>query len=301
MVIIMNHEDYISCALSIVTKDRYEDFVETVLQIDLEDFDEVIIVDDSDDDKTKKWCEQYPISYRRGPGINMQAARNVAISESESEIICFIDDDVILPTNFAERIRKSYQTHTNAVAIGGPCLTPSTNEAADLCYSKGMDINKLGVLDDSSYKWTPDRPAEVDFLHGANMSFRRKLLHQIGGFDTAYGGASQLEETDVCVRISEYGDVIYDPNLNCLHKEKGTENLSREEFNWKFKNHGRFVTKNFGTATALLGLVSLLFRLCGSPESIYQMLYRRFILNQNISLLGCISGYMQGVRNQWHQ
>jgi GT2 family glycosyltransferase len=287
----------LTCTLAIVTMDRFNSVVETLLQVDLEAFDQVIVIDDSTDRELQSWTEPYRIEYIRGPEENMQAARNLAIRHSDSDIISFVDDDVLLPTDFASRVRRAFMRNQDAVAVGGPCIAPTTNKAAKLCYRKRMAVSRFGTIYDDSHEWIPSTQQKVDLLHGANMSFKTQFLSKVGGFDVKYGGSSQREESDVCIRIGEYGDIVYHPELACIHKEEGATDISRSDFNWKFRNHGRFVSKNFGRIAVLGGLISIFLRPCGSPESVFQMLFRKAVLGQDISLTSCIQNYITGTRS----
>jgi len=49
--------------------------------------------------------------------LNMSQARNKGVSLSRGEIIAFIDDDVILPTHWAENIVKEFSY--NCDVVGG--------------------------------------------------------------------------------------------------------------------------------------------------------------------------------------
>lgn len=280
-------------ALCIVTRNRFEPTVETLLQVDLTLFDDVIIVDDSDDSRLHSWCQDKPISYYRGPKHNRQAARNLAIEQCETEFMAFVDDDVLLPTDFAERIRDAFERHPDAVAIGGPTLSNAPEKARDICYRKKIAVNRwTGTVHDDSYRWIPDHAVEVGLLKGANMVLRRDALEAIGGFDTTYGGPAQREETDVCVRVADRGRIMYDPELICFHKQTGGSEFSASHIEWRFKNHGYFVRKNFGDTVFLLGFLSLFARLCGNPESLPQLVFRRVVLRQSFSILRCLYFYL---------
>lgn len=284
-------------SLAIVTMDRFKSTVETLFQVDLEAFDDVIIVDDSEDDQLKKWCKSQSITYYRGPGENMQAARNMAIEKCDTEIISFVDDDVLLPTDFAERVKNTFRRHPGIVAAGGPPLSSSPSRARDLCYRGRMTVGRFtGTVYDDSYRWVPKEATSVELLKGANMSFQQEPLKAIGGFDEKYGGSSQREDTDVTVRIGRHGRIIYEPSLLCFHKQTGETGFDQNQLEWRFRNHGYFVKKNFGHTAAVLGFIFIFFRICGNPDSLAQLLFRKFVMTQSISIINCLQAYFEGVR-----
>lgn len=280
--------------LAIVTKDRFYPTVETVCQLDLNQFDEVVIVDDSVDDKLEQWCSsQSVIRYIDGPGVNMQAARNLAIDTLNTDIISFFDDDVYCHRDLGTRVLRTFIENEKAVAVGGPCPSVTSKPTYGVCRYSAVTISRFGTIyGDVSRIDSPDSIG-VDTLKGANMSFRRNVIDDIGGFDVAYRSHSQREETDVFVRIAKHGEIILDPRLTCYHLELGDE-FSVELFNWRFRNHARFVRKNFGRGAAIIAFFGLFFRLCGSPESIYQLLFEKYVLKRPLSIIGSLKGYWQG-------
>ncbi|WP_082224215.1 glycosyltransferase family 2 protein [Halorubrum sp. T3] len=284
-----------SVTLAIATMDRFKSTIETLLQLNLKNFYDVIIIDDSNENTLREWCTDRSIRYYKGPNKNLQAARNLAITKCESEIISFVDDDVLLPNNFAERVATAFNSHPKAVAIGGPTLSPAVKSARDLCYKEKMSVNtRTGTVHDDSYRWIPENSTQVDLLKGANMSFLHTPLKSIGGFDTSYGGPAQREETDVVVRLKRHGEVICDPSLRCLHKQTGGADFSPPILKWRFRNHGYFVRKNFGNLSLLFGFISIFLRLCGNPDSVAQLIYRKMILKQQFSIISCLLAYIQG-------
>jgi GT2 family glycosyltransferase len=275
--------------------DRFHLTVETLSQLDLEEFGEVIVVDDSTEGRLRDWCAGRPITHCPGPGENLQAARNVAISRCETPLLAFIDDDVLLPTDFAARVADAFNRHPGAVALGGPTLSTAVQGARNLCYREKMAVDRrTGMVHDDSYRWVPDEPKRTGLLKGANMAFEHRYLDRIGGFDTDFGGSAQREETDVCVRISDYGDIVYDPSLLCFHKQAGSSSALASQLEWRFRNHGYFVYKNFGPVTFLLGFLTLFLRVCGNPDSVLQLVFRRVVLRQKFSAIRVLLAYLEG-------
>lgn len=292
--------------LVVATKDRAASTVETLSQLRLADFGDVLLVDDSDGEALRRWARTEPVTWLRGPGRNLQAARNVALQRCSTPIISYVDDDVLLPTDFARRVARVFDAHPEAVVVGGPTLSTNVEDARNRCYGPKMAINPYtGTVHDDSYRWIPDEPQHVGLLKGANMSFRTDALAEIGGFDTRYGGPAQREETDVMARICELGDVLYHPELGCYHKQRGSDRqaggggFDSSFIEWRFKNHGYFVAKNFGSVAWLLGLLSIATRICGNPESLVQLVYRRVALGQTFSVANCLRAYVEGYF-RWH-
>jgi cellulose synthase/poly-beta-1,6-N-acetylglucosamine synthase-like glycosyltransferase len=62
-------------------------------------------------------------------------------------------------------------------------------------------------------------------LIGANMSFRRELVDEVGGFTSdlgrVWGAPTGCEETELCIRMRERwpeGHFVYDPRARVMHR-----------------------------------------------------------------------------------
>ena len=100
-----------------------------------------------------------------------------------------------------------------------------------------------------------DEPAEVDWLSGASMMFRREVLEDIGGFDEAY--FLYFEETDLCLRTKAAGwQVWYVPQSRVMHvrgQSTGVTALGgkpRPLPRYWFQSRRRYFYKNHGLAYA---------------------------------------------------
>ena len=88
--------------------------------------DEILIVDGSKDQKTKETLEDinFPnLSYFKvkdqDRGLTKQ--RNFGISKvgCAIEVVCFLDDDVVLEQDYFELLLNTYQKHPAAIGVGG--------------------------------------------------------------------------------------------------------------------------------------------------------------------------------------
>jgi len=82
---------------------------------------ELIIVDQSDSDKTKHLCQskkykELSIKYFYISVKSSALARNIAIDNlaKDSDIVLFLDDDVTLADNFLQKLDHFFKTHTHA-------------------------------------------------------------------------------------------------------------------------------------------------------------------------------------------
>lgn len=230
----------------IVTYNRYRDLKECLDSVfNLADQPyEVIVVDSCSTDDTDKVKECYPIRFISIPERSMVSARNVGITAAQGDIVAFLDDDVVVDKTWSKYIIKPYQDN-NVGGVGGRVITYGKtkkhyvkvkNREVGRVFSNGL---VLGNFD------TPlTHPVEVDCLFGCNMSFRRDLLLEAGGFDENYKGNCFREETDCCIRIKKLGyTLIYQPKALVWHKFWG-KTTNREWGYWYMRNHTYFYLKN---------------------------------------------------------
>ena len=185
-----NRAPQLADALSAIGFLRYPDF-------------EVVVVNGPSTDATADIVAQYPnVKYRTCPDRNLSQSRNVGIAAAAGDIVCFLDDDAVPEPFWLDRLVAAYEPgidyvggflrdHTGvqfqckAVAcddFGRPALFETSQSAAfKACLAKGAYVSPTG----------------------ANSSFRRAALLEIGGFDENFH--YYLDETDVCRRLAAVG------------------------------------------------------------------------------------------------
>jgi glucosyl-dolichyl phosphate glucuronosyltransferase len=130
------------------------------------------------------------------PGLS--DARNSGLARARGEIVAFLDDDARAAPDWLERLTAGYEDEA-VVGVGGWI------EPVWLGGRPGWFPEEFDWVVGCSYRGLPTRSAPVRNLIGANMSFRREVLREVGGFRTDLGrvGTRPLgcEETELCLRI----------------------------------------------------------------------------------------------------
>jgi len=177
---------------------------------------ELLIVDQTQchSEETENFLLSLPPRVRiiRLPTPNLPAARNVGAQETSGEIILYLDDDI----RPQPELFRAHTRHYGDPTVGG---------VAGRLISPYGDIKKLDPRYHSSpFHWRHIRfdqnwdLREVESAPGGNMSFRRNLLFQIGGFDENFVGNAFREETDFCMRLRKLSyRILFDPDAALIH------------------------------------------------------------------------------------
>ena len=176
-------------------------------QLDYSNF-EVVVVNGPSSDDTETVIAEFGehIKVGRTPNRNLSESRNIGIALAAGEIVAFIDDDAYADPAWLDRLVAGYDDGEIA-GVGGP-LYDHTGARLQVGYSV---VDRFGrASTDLTFDPTPyfNHPYALHFAHirGANSSFRRDLLVDIGGFDEEF--EYFLDESDVCCRLVDSGFVI---------------------------------------------------------------------------------------------
>lgn len=195
---------------------------------------ETIVVDDGSTDNTAEVGRAHgALAVQHTSNRGLAAARNSGVAWASARIIAFLDDDCEPDPLWAERLLAVYQTDKTVAGVGGPIL-PSVgigfmagylqrhNPLAplELSLARNNDLlYRFWLYLRAQWMGTPSSERhDVYSFAGANMSFCRDVLLNVGGFDDRFqfGG----EETDLCRRLkltTPSSRLVYAPDARVIH------------------------------------------------------------------------------------
>jgi glucosyl-dolichyl phosphate glucuronosyltransferase len=148
----------------------------------------------------------------------LSGARNTGIAAATSDVVAFLDDDAIAAPDWVERLVSRYGS-PRVVGVGG-YIEPLWEAPRPRWFP-----DEFGWVVGCSYRGQPSSVAEVRNLIGANMSFRRRALVEVGGFRTDVGqvGTAMLrcDDTELCIRVGKHnptGVLLHDPAVRVQHR-----------------------------------------------------------------------------------
>jgi len=159
--------------------------------------DEVIIIDDHSMDQTpellQRWkdldnriCKKIVLKdQNKGPAHS----RNIGIELASNKLVAFVDDDVVIKSDWVEKITSPLSTaHKSLVGVGGVVKA----------FKKHI-ISQYYVIHNIL-----EAPIQLNYLPSVNCCFKKEHLMEVGGFDDNFLFAGG-EDTDLCLRLKKRG------------------------------------------------------------------------------------------------
>jgi len=224
---------------------------------------EIIVVDDSDDDKTKDLVEyirseflnnKVRIKYLRGGEEGVAEKRNIGLSHTIGDICLFIDDDIIINKNYIKKILEVYETHPNALGVGGYII----NEPLPFS-SLSNSIKRVLFV----FHFTPDacrvRPIGIslpypltkiincEWLNGGTASYKREIFKDFR-WDEILKAYSISEDKDLSYRICKRfpNSLFMTPYAKAIHTKSPAARISKKHVIYMGVAHSTYVFyKNF--------------------------------------------------------
>jgi len=234
--------------------------------------DEILIVDGSRDDATKQMLAANPfdkVQYFKVPdehrGLTKQRNYGIARVAANTEIICFLDDDIVLEPDYFKNLIGTYEIHSDALGVGGFILEPVIWQKSDERPAKDEFQFDGWKRPDGSrfvmrkrFKLDSDVPPgfspgfshgrsvgflppsgkiyEVEQLMGGVSSFR-KIVFDTFSFSEYFQGYGLYEDADFTLRLAKSGKLYLNTNakLYHYHDDSGRPN--------KY-NYGKMVVRN---------------------------------------------------------
>lgn len=148
---------------------------------------EVIIVDNASTDDTANIVQHFisahpalPFRYVYEAQKGLSYARNRSIIEAAADIITFIDDDAEAVPHFVQSIIDFMQANPTAAGAGGRVL-PKYSESAEPIWMNKYLNGFIGRVDHGGSPRVFE--GKMKYPIGCNMTYRKSLLLQAGGFN----------------------------------------------------------------------------------------------------------------------
>ena len=201
-----------------------ESCVESVLQLDHDSFDTLVIDNDSQDGTTEALQQRFGdriLLQGNSSNLLFAGGMNVGLAYALShdyDSVLMLNNDVLVDPGMLRELLAVLRSANDIAAVGPKIFYV---EPADTLWFAGAEMNLwkgwprhrgLRQKDTGAF----DRTEAVDYLTGAAILFRREALEQVGQLDVAYG--MYAEDADWCFRARQAGfRVVYAPKARMWH------------------------------------------------------------------------------------
>lgn len=214
--------------------------------------DEILIIDGSRDNRSKVLLKKkvFPgVIYFKVPeqarGLTRQRNYGIERVAEDSEIICFLDDDVVLEPDYFSRLINTYRNFPEAIGVGGYIKNEvnwvETSKSATFeeiewdgflrkLGSRNLFRKRLGLLSNEPPGVMPEfsnglsigflppsgKVYPVEFFMGGVSSFRKEVFGKIR-FSKYFKGYGLYEDMDFCLRASKFGQLYVNTGAQLSH------------------------------------------------------------------------------------
>lgn len=244
-----------SLAVVVCTRNRPDRLRRVLADLREQPPDELVVVDQSDEAAPLDGV-RHVVDDDRG----LPRARNLGLRHVHADVVLFLDDDVLLLPGCVEAHRRAYDD-PRVGGVAGRILERSLRPNAR------RTTNRLDRAGRVRTNLEGHERGPIETVKGANMSFRRLALAEVGGFDEGYAGTAFLEDADASTRVAGRGwTLVFEPDAAVVHLSEPTGGVRtgdrlRTEW-WRFHNTARFVRLHRGPVaagpmTAVFGAVAV--------------------------------------------
>ncbi len=227
---------------------------------------ELIVVDGDEAQSARPVVEEVaaplPARYLPSPaGLTRQ--RNAGVEAAEGEVVVFADDDVTFGPAVFGVLRDAFADPT-VVGATGWMIEPEARRVGRRQSSLWRLLpgaREQGSLTRYGFPrriTAPERPLDVELMHGCFMSARTALARELR-FDEDLLGYGLLEDEDFAYRLSRRGRIRFLPAATVIHHKTGFSTQDSRSFNRTLVvNRAYLFRKNFeptALARAQFGLL----------------------------------------------
>ena len=179
----------------------------------------IIIVDQTEQPpadvarQLQSWTETGQINWLHLPAPSIPRAMNMGVQEAQTDLVLFLDDDIIPAPELIAAHRQAHEAHPDAWAVVGQIIQP---EDPPKVRSRR---NRTPLTRDLDFNFSQDAEAWVTNLMAGNCSVKRTRFLELGGFDENFiPPVSFRFETEFAKRLCAAGGRIrFEPSASIRH------------------------------------------------------------------------------------
>lgn len=159
-----------------------------------------------------------PVSFPRG---DSSAKKNAGWRAARSEIIAFIDDDVVVGPDWPARVLAPFSDKAVGL-LTGPSLVPADIPLLARLAGWALASRAAGyVAERYLAAGSAPRPVKWSRLIGCNMAYRREVLEEINGFDPRFWPGEEMIAAYIAT-VRKGRTLIFQPQAVLYHYPRTT-------------------------------------------------------------------------------
>ncbi len=177
---------------------------------------EIIVIDQSTahEPKTVNFLDMHAtkMTYVRAEYKNLPRARNQGSRLARGDVVVFVDDDVEPRAGFLFGHAQPY-SNPSVHGVTGP--TPEPGRPLKSPAEIG-DKKWTALLEGEEMRFDITVPFSAQYAAGCNMSFRKRVIDDLGGFDENFVGPLG-DDAEFSHRVRKRGLIYYTPAAYLVH------------------------------------------------------------------------------------
>jgi hypothetical protein len=148
----------------------------------------IVVEDDPHDPEMAALAERHGARYiAHGESRGLNAARNTAIAAANTDLFCFLDDDVEVWPGWLDAMLAGAAAYPEHEVLGGPIRARLEGSGLRACGREPLPVTTLDLGTEDT---------DADFAWGANLTIRRAAIDRVGGFNESlriYGDEEEFQ------------------------------------------------------------------------------------------------------------
>lgn len=204
---------------------------------------EILVVDSSAQPSSQIVAEQFKrtklpqISFMTtSAGLTRQRNFGLASVDPRSEIVHFLDDDVIVSVDYFAALNDAIESVPDVIAVGG--RVTNVPDHRGLLLARKIRREGFVTSDGVNHlsRTRTDGPRYVNWLSGCSMSFRASVFQHVR-FDERRTGNGVGEDVDFCLRASAFGRILWVPDATLEHHQSPINRFGARKSGYSTMNH----------------------------------------------------------------
>ena len=243
-------------SISVFTYNRNDDLLRCLKSLSEQSYSDfaIVVVNGGDYSGVKGVVDQFKdlkIRVVNQKSRGLVEARNIGWKNANADIVCLIDDDLVVSADWLENVRRTFLSDESIGGVTGPTIIPDDKQKnrdfalflqefknSENIFLKLIGRVYIGIVLENKLKevgkilksgaFTPGSNykdclnlsglIDVDYLEACHMCFRRKILEELKGFDYRYEGTSEWSEPDFAFKVKKLGyKLIFNPKTVTEH------------------------------------------------------------------------------------